>query len=203
MTDSAGTIRTSPARHRMRSPVSILRPLARSLLLTAGAGAGFLSVGVTEAAADLRVCNGTQALVGVAIGYRGEEGWISEGWWRIPAAQCRSVVEGQLTSRYYYLYAEDAEGVGRWAGEVNLCIAENEFRVVGVEDCFTRGFQEMGFREYDTGAQASWMVNLTEAPRESAPAPAAPAAEPEAGTDAQTDGAEPAETEPDGEPAAQ
>lgn len=203
MTDSAGTVRTSFTRHRMRSPLSPLVPLARPLLVAACTGAGFLALGVSDAAADLRVCNGTQSLVGVAIGYRGEEGWISEGWWRIPATQCRSVVEGQLNSRYYYLYAEDAEGVGRWAGEVNFCIAENEFRVVGVEDCFTRGFQEMGFREYDTGAQASWMVNLTEAPRESAPAQAAPTAAPDEGTDEEPDGAQPAETESDGEPSAQ
>lgn len=117
--------------------------------------------GIDEARADFRVCNGTQSLVGVAIGYRNEEGWVSEGWWRIPSTTCRSVVEGQLQSRYYYLYAEDAEGVGRWAGDIDLCIAENEFRVVGVEDCFSRGYQEIGFREYDTGAQASWMVQLT------------------------------------------
>ena len=117
------------------------------------------------AQADFRVCNGTQTLVGVAVGQRTAEGWVSEGWWRIPATTCRSVVEGELNSRYYYLYAEDAEGLGRWAGTVDMCIAENEFRIVGVADCFARGFQKMGFREYDTGGQGSWMVQLTESPR--------------------------------------
>lgn len=137
-------------------------------LLTLSGGLIFLlaPAAIGEARADFRVCNATQSLIGVSIGYRNEEGWVSEGWWRIPATECRSVIEGQLSSRYYYLYAEDAEGVGRWAGDINLCIAENEFRVVGVEDCFPRGFQEMGFREYDTGGQASWMVQLTDAPRE-------------------------------------
>lgn len=159
------TIRPFP--FRAASPLVPILSLAAGLLVLPGA--------VGEAKADLRVCNSTQSLVGVSIGYRGEEGWISEGWWRIPATQCRSVIEGQLSSRYYYLYAEDAEGVGRWAGEVNLCIAENEFRVVGVEDCFSRGYQEMGFREYDTGGQASWMVQLTNAPGdEAAPPPIAP-----------------------------
>lgn len=119
----------------------------------------------TEAKADFRVCNGTQSLVGVAIGYRAEAGWTSEGWWRIPATTCKSIIEGTLSSRYYYLYAEDAEGQARWAGEIDLCIAENEFKIAGVKDCFKRGYQKMGFREYDTGEQASWMVQLTEAPR--------------------------------------
>ncbi|MAY29621.1 MAG: DUF1036 domain-containing protein [Aurantimonas sp.] len=118
------------------------------------------------ARADFRVCNGTQSLVGVAIGYRAEAGWTTEGWWRIPATTCKAIIEGPLSSRYYYVYAEDSDGQGRWAGPVNLCIAENEFKIAGVKDCFKRGYQKMGFREYDTGEQASWMVQLTEAPRE-------------------------------------
>lgn len=135
------------------------------------AGALFALVAPGQARADFRVCNGTQTLVGVAVGQRTAEGWVSEGWWRIPATTCRSVVEGELNSRYYYLYAEDAEGLGRWAGSVDLCIAENEFKIVGVKDCFARGFQKMGFREYDTGGQGSWMVQLTESPREGAEQP--------------------------------
>ncbi len=129
-------------------------------------GVAFLSTMALpgEARADFRVCNGTQALLGVAIGYRDADGWVSEGWWRIPATTCRSVVEGYLKSRFYYLYAEDEQGRSRWAGDIQMCIAENEFRVVGVKDCFARGFQEMGFREYDTGQQGSWMVQLTETP---------------------------------------
>lgn len=124
-----------------------------------------LALGAAPAHADFRVCNGTQSLVGVAIGYRAEAGWTTEGWWRIPATTCKSIIEGALSSRYYYLYAEDAEGRGRWAGNVNLCIAEDEFKITDMKDCFARGFQKMGFREYDTGEQASWMVQLTEAPR--------------------------------------
>ena len=156
---------------------------ARQLVRIACLALPIVGVGTfatSEARADFRVCNDTQSLVGVAIGYRSAEGWVSEGWWRIPAQNCRSVVEGDLSSRFYYLYAEDSEGVGRWGGEVNLCIAENEFKVVGVQDCFARGFQEMGFREYDTGSQASWMVQLAPTARDEdepvAPAAVAPAA---------------------------
>lgn len=129
----------------------------QSLVLFAASG---------EARADFRVCNGTQSLVGVAIGYRAEAGWTSEGWWRIPATTCKSIIEGPLSSRYYYLYAEDADGMRRWAGPIDMCIAENEFKIAGVSECLKRGYQSMGFREYDTGEQGSWMVQLTEAPRE-------------------------------------
>nr|WP_185983404.1 DUF1036 domain-containing protein [Aureimonas mangrovi] len=182
----------------IRPPVA--RALARLAILSSAATLFlFAPQAVSTAKADFRVCNGTQALVGVAIGYRDAEGWVSEGWWRIPATTCRSVVEGQLSSRYYYLYAEDSDGVGRWAGDIELCIAENEFRVVGVQDCFSRGFQEMGFREYDTGGQASWMVQLTEAPRSDAEPASADAAEPDANAEPAPDAGDETQEEATGQ----
>ena len=114
--------------------------------------------------AEVRVCNVTQNLVGVAIGYRGKDGWVTEGWWQVPASTCATLIEGELQSRYYYLYAEDSARGGRWTGDVNMCVAENEFKIVGVQDCYARGFQRMGFKEYDTGRQGSWMVQLSDTP---------------------------------------
>ncbi len=108
------------------------------------------------------MCNATQALVGVAIGYRAQTGWVTEGWWQVDASSCKTLIEGALSSRYYYLYAEDAERGGRWDGPVNMCVAEREFKISGVSDCFARGFQRVGFQEYDTGEQASWMVQLSD-----------------------------------------
>jgi uncharacterized membrane protein len=127
--------------------------------------AAFAALSVPDTAkADFRVCNGTQNLVGVAIGYRAKEGWMTEGWWQVPATTCATLIEGELQSRYYYLYAEDAARGGRWTGDVNMCVAENEFKITGVQDCFARGFQRMGFKEYDTGRQGSWMVQLSDTP---------------------------------------
>jgi uncharacterized membrane protein len=123
-----------------------------------------LGVSATGASAEFRVCNATQTAVGVAIGYRAKEGWISEGWWQIPPTTCSTLIEGQLQSRYYYLYAEDAQRGGRWSGNVNMCVADNEFKITGVQDCYARGFQQFGFKEYDTGRQGSWMVQLTDTP---------------------------------------
>ena len=116
----------------------------------------------TKAHADFRVCNTTQNLVGVAIGYRAKSGWVTEGWWHINGSSCRTLIEGKLGARYYYLYAEDAERGGRWDGPINMCVAEKEFKIAGINDCFARGFQRAGFQEYDTGEQTSWMVQLTD-----------------------------------------
>ncbi|TCT42828.1 putative membrane protein [Martelella mediterranea] len=124
--------------------------------------AGFASP--RQAHAEFRVCNDTANLVGVAVGYRDDDGWISEGWWQLPATTCATVVSGPLESRYYYLYAEDASGNGRWTGYTNMCVAEDEFKIVGVDDCFARGYQQMGFSEYDTGREESWTVQLSDKP---------------------------------------
>jgi uncharacterized membrane protein len=114
------------------------------------------------AKADFRVCNATQSLVGVSIGYRAQAGWVTEGWWHVEGSSCETLIEGPLSSRYYYLYAEDAERGGRWEGPVSMCIADGEFKIAGTGDCFARGFQRAGFQEYDTGEQSSWMVQLTD-----------------------------------------
>ena len=136
----------------------------RRIFLALAVAAGGTALSAGTASAEFRVCNATQNAVGVAIGYRAKEGWISEGWWQIPATTCYTLIEGQLQSRYYYLYAEDAARGGRWAGNVNMCVAENEFKITGVQDCYARGYQQFGFKEYDTGRQGSWMVQLTDTP---------------------------------------
>ena len=74
----------------------------------------FSVFGLTSPAhADFKVCNDTKTLTGVAIGYRNKSDWVMEGWWRIPAGVCASVIEGDLAARYFYLYAEDADAGGQ------------------------------------------------------------------------------------------
>lgn len=164
---------------------------AQALLLT------LVVFAPSVAKADFRVCNATQSLVGVAIGYRATDGWKTEGWWQIDASTCKTLIEGSLSSRYYYLYAEDAERGGRWDGPVNMCIAKEPFKIVGVNDCFSRGFERAGFQEYDTGEQSSWMVQLTDEP--AAGEPETPPA-PQAGADTETAPQEGTETTaPEGE----
>jgi uncharacterized membrane protein len=136
----------------------------RSALAVLALSLCFPLFSATATLADFRVCNATQSLVGVGIGYRAKAGWVTEGWWHIEGSTCKTLIEGSLSSRFYYLYAEDAERGGRWDGPINMCVAEKEFKIAGVNDCVARGFQRAGFQEYDTGEQASWMVQLTDEP---------------------------------------
>jgi uncharacterized membrane protein len=143
-------------RPRLRHAIAALMLLAAIPVAAA--------ISATSAHADFRVCNATQSLIGVSIGYRAKAGWITEGWWHVEGSTCKTLIEGPLSSRYYYLYAEDAERGGRWDGPINMCVNDKQFKIAGVTDCFARGFQRAGFQEYDTGEQASWMVQLTDQP---------------------------------------
>ncbi len=136
--------------------------LIRNTVLALASMAGLFLYDAVPAYADFRVCNATQNLVGVAIGYRARSGWISEGWWHVEGSSCKTLIEGSLQSRYYYLYAEDATRGGRWEGPIQMCVADKEFKIAGVNDCFARGFERAGFQEYDTGQQENWMVQLTD-----------------------------------------
>ena len=124
---------------------------------------GAFALQARSAFADLKVCNNTKSLIGVSVGYREKDDWIMQGWWRIPPEVCASVVEGELSSRYYYLHAEDADTGGRWRGPVFMCTSSKQYKIKGLKDCFARGFERTGFFEVDTGNQKSWQVRLNEA----------------------------------------
>ncbi len=117
---------------------------------------------VVFAKADFRVCNNTQQSVGVALGYPTLAGWVSEGWWVLPEAGCKTLIEGPLSSRFYYFYAEGAQKKSNWSGSITMCVQDSQFTIQGVHDCFPRGYQKAEFKEIDTGNQTSWMIQLTD-----------------------------------------
>jgi uncharacterized membrane protein len=121
-----------------------------------------MTAGVISAEADLRLCNKTASRIGVAIGYKADEEWKTEGWWNIDENNCETLLAGVLSSRYYYVYATDYDQGGEWAGRAFMCTRDKEFTIEGVGDCLARGFQKTGFFEVDTGTQSGWTVQLTE-----------------------------------------
>jgi uncharacterized membrane protein len=121
-------------------------------------------VTAAEAHAELRLCNKTPSRVGIAIGYKGANNWVSEGWWNVEADTCQVVVDGPLPSRYYYLYALDYEDGGAWGGTAFMCTDEKEFTIEGTNDCVARGYERRGFVEVDTRDSTAWTIQLTEQP---------------------------------------
>jgi len=137
--------------HRLRFSLTLFGVLVSSLL--------FFSV---PAKADLRICNETGNLVSVALGYRAERGWMSEGWWQAPPGDCRVLYQGDLEKRFYYLYAVDDIGGGAWDGSVFMCTRDETFTIFGVEDCLARGYERTGFFEIDTQNRTDWTMQLTD-----------------------------------------
>ena len=118
---------------------------------------------ISDAAkADFRLCNNTSGRVGIAVGYKENDGWTTEGWWNLPARSCETVLRGTLVARFYYIYALDYDRGGEWSGQAFMCTRDKEFTIKGTSDCLARGFDRTGFFEVDTGEQPSWTVQLTE-----------------------------------------
>ena len=139
----------------------LLHPLRLALTL-----AGFvlmaLAVSAAPARADLRVCNQSTNQVSIALGYRAEKGWQSEGWWVAPAGKCAVVYQGDLHSRFFYLYVADDIGGGAWDGTNFMCTRDESFTIFGVEDCLARGYERTGFFEVDTQNRTDWTLQLTD-----------------------------------------
>jgi uncharacterized membrane protein len=139
------------------------RPHRGCALACAAMLAGLLTgASAMPAAADFRLCNNTGSRVGISIGYKDGQNWITEGWWNLSSRSCETILRGTLSSRFYYIYAVDYDRGGEWSGKAFMCTREKEFTIRGIEDCLARGFDRTGFFEVDTMEQQTWTVQLTE-----------------------------------------
>lgn len=158
MTSAMFTSSTGQRSRRRRSRLAV--PAALAALITCAA---------TPALAELRLCNTTTSRIGVAIGYRDAQGWITEGWWNLSPKACETLFKGTLAARFYYVHALDYDRGGDWSGKSFMCTKDREFTIRGIEDCLARGFDRAGFFEVDTGEQKSWTIQLTDARPQEAP----------------------------------
>ncbi len=130
-------------------------------LSKAGLAASLLVAALpASASADFRICNTTVGRVGVAVGYKDDKGWATEGWWNIKPNACETLLRGELAARYYYLYAIDYDHGGEWAGEAFMCTQDQMFTIRGISECKDRGYKKTGFFEIDTHEQTTWTVQL-------------------------------------------
>ncbi len=110
--------------------------------------------------ADLKLCNRTNSTIGVALGYKDDKGWASEGWWNVPPKQCKVLLQGDLIARYYYIFAIDYDKGGTWSGPATLCIQDKIFTIRGRTNCEARGYRTQGFYEVDTGEKIDFTIML-------------------------------------------
>ncbi|MBB4264451.1 DUF1036 domain-containing protein [Roseospira visakhapatnamensis] len=122
------------------------------------------ATGVVTGPADsgLRICNRTDVERFLAIGYSKDDQWTSEGWWTLEPDQCATPIEGDLTQQFYYYRAEDPDEQFNGEGYV-FCAVDDAFTIVGDENCEARGYEELDFREIDTGPEARGYVFVMDA----------------------------------------
>ncbi len=119
-------------------------------------------VAIRPALADLKLCNRTSSTVGVALGYKDDKGWASEGWWNIPPKQCKTLLQGDLIARYYYIFAIDYDRGGTWGGPAKMCIQDRIFTIRGRKNCEARGYRTQGFYEVDTEEKLDFTIMLSD-----------------------------------------
>ena len=126
------------------------------------AAVGLLGIAFASAPAkaDFEICNKTKESVSVAVGYRENGDWISEGWWNVEGGQCATVYAKKLSEVKYYVYGESDSLV--WQGDYTFCVVNDEFTIVGDTDCKKRGYEPQGFMEVDVGDNTSFTFNLLE-----------------------------------------
>ncbi|MEM8839552.1 MAG: DUF1036 domain-containing protein, partial [Pseudomonadota bacterium] len=149
-----------------RKSLAIVQTVAAALSLFA-----IEAIGLPDpASADFRLCNKTLSRISVAIGYKSDNGWRSEGWWnfnpRNDPDPCKILIPGPLRARFFYVYAIDVTHGGEWGGPAILCTRQKEFTIDGIKDCILRGYEQTGFFEVDTRNQESWTIELTDPERE-------------------------------------
>ncbi|MGD9805141.1 MAG: DUF1036 domain-containing protein [Hyphomicrobiaceae bacterium] len=141
----------------------MLDAIPRRLILAAAGLLLFLS---TPASADLKICNTTTGRVGVALGYQGAKGWVTEGWWTIAGESCETLLRGKPKSRVFYVHAVDYDRGGEWAGTTALCTDDKAFVIQGETDCEQRGHKRAGFMEVDTNNAPDWTIRLGDPPEQ-------------------------------------
>jgi uncharacterized membrane protein len=134
--------------------------MLRNIALAAGV-LTMMGVMALPAHADLKLCNKTESRVGVALGYKDKQGWVTEGWWTVDPQKCVTFLKGPLIARYYYVYAIDYDKGGSWGGNSMMCTRDKVFTIRGIEDCEARGYRKTGFFEVDTKEETDWTVSLS------------------------------------------
>lgn len=112
---------------------------------------------------SLGFCNrSNRGTVHITLAYPGEQSrWQTQGWLTLEDGQCGTVLEGDLSNRYYYYYAE-TNGKYAWKGIHKFCISSEKFTFTNADkQCEGANSRWEGFFELDTGKNAeNFLLNL-------------------------------------------
>lgn len=121
---------------------------------------GLILANPSAARAEFVVCNRSFDVVNLAIGLGIGQGFQTEGWWTIGTNQCATVLKERLSNRYIYIYARDVFGRAVLDGDIQMCVDQKKFVILGIDSCWVRGLTGADFVEIDTGDSDRWTVFL-------------------------------------------
>jgi len=102
-----------------------------------------VAIFTSPALADLKLCNRMSYVVEAALGLDDKGTTATSGWFRLDPAQCRVVLQGQLTAEHIYLHARALPVYGAspapQSGSEQLCVATDNFTIAAARQC--RGAQ--------------------------------------------------------------
>lgn len=107
----------------------------------------------SPAKASLEFCNkSNKGTVSITVAYPdGKGSWTTEGWFNLEPGECDNAIEGDLTNRYYYYFAE-TESDYSWEGDNQFCVSDKKFTFTNAEkQCKGSNSRWANFRELDTG----------------------------------------------------
>jgi len=100
----------------------------------------------------VEVCNKSSQTISVAKATsareqnnRGEDLFISQGWYTMSPGECLHVWDGPLINRWYYVYAESSRST--WAGTYPFCVSKNKFTIKDTQ-C-GEGYERRNFNRID------------------------------------------------------
>lgn len=96
--------------------------------------------GPSGAVAGVEVCNDTESLQAVAIGYQRGQDKVSEGWWTIAPDTCQTPLAQDLSGREIFLHAKSPDPLPARTG-AEFCTSESRFTIVNSDDCIVLGHQ--------------------------------------------------------------
>lgn len=120
----------------------------------------------TPAKADYRFCNATSYVLDTSIGYETDEGWQSQGWFRLMPGSCEKVLQENIDRETYFVFARSIDahdgGTKYFNGSDRFCTAPGDFLVNGRTNCASRGFDSFDFTRVDTKTGNDWTTTFSE-----------------------------------------
>ncbi|MCF6291913.1 MAG: DUF1036 domain-containing protein [Robiginitomaculum sp.] len=116
--------------------------------------------------AGQEVCNETSFIIYSAVAFTEQDLLISEGWTRLRAGECRTILPEPVPKGDIFIFARSSDahrgGIRKWAGLTSICVDQENFSVTALANCETLGLDSRNFRKINNGSSTERKTSFTE-----------------------------------------